>query len=295
MIYLLLSILFATLLVVILRLYEKWNIPTQYGITFNYLFCVITGFIAMPDKSILQQVPAWNGWMWCLLLGIGFILIFLLIGKSTSLLGVATTGVAFKLSFIIPVIIAILFYGDHITAYKIAGILLAITAVVLIAYPSKNTKTKVDTTVTDKPSSAMLLPFLIFIGSGMTDASFNFIQRNYTPPNFEHIVSITIFLGAFIGGMLLYGRQGALYQKKNVIAGIVLGIPNYFSLYFLMQALKLSGFPSSTLFPINNLGVVGLSAFIGFVIFKESITIQKAIGIALAIASIVFIGFIDKH
>jgi len=294
MIYLLLSILFTTFLVVILRLYEKWNIPTQYGITFNYLFCVITGFIAMPDKSILQQVPTWNGWLWCLLLGIGFILIFLLIGKSTSLLGVATTGVAFKLSFIIPAIIAILFYGDVITLYKIIGILLAITAVVLIAYPSKSKQANDNEKIIDKPKGAMLLPFLIFIGSGFTDASFNFIQRNYTPPNFEHIVTIMVFAGAFVGGILLYGRQRALYQKKNVIAGIVLGIPNYFSLYFLMQALKSSGFPPSTLFPINNLGVVGLSAFIGFVIFKESITIQKAIGIALAIASIVFIGFLDK-
>lgn len=286
MIYLLLSILFTTLLVIILRMYDKWNIETEYGITFNYLFCVITGFIAMPDKLLLHQVPEWNGWYWCLLLGVGFILIFLLIGKSTTLLGVATTGVAFKLSFIIPVIIALLFYGDTVTITKIIGILLAIGAVILIAYPSKNetTNSKID-------KRAAILPILIFVGSGLTDASFNFIQRNYTPPHFEHVVTIMVFAGAFIGGMLLYGTKKELYQKKNVIAGIVLGIPNYFSLFFLMQALNHSGFTPSTLFPINNLCVVGLSALVGFIVFKEKMDIKKITGILLAIASIVLIGF----
>ena len=88
----------------------------------------------MDNKFMIQEIPSWNGCWICLLLGFGFILIFLLIGKSTKLLGVATTSIAFKLSFIIPVIIAIIFYGDALSIMKAIGIATAISAVYFIAY-----------------------------------------------------------------------------------------------------------------------------------------------------------------
>ncbi len=297
MIYLILSILFSTSLVVILRSFEKWNIKTEFGIVFNYLVCCITGFIAMDNKSMIQEIPSWNGWWICLLLGFGFILIFLLIGKSTKLLGVATTSIAFKLSFIIPVIIAIIFYGDALSIMKAIGIATAISAVYFIAYQPtaalEQDKEPNSTQTSFIHKKAWMLPLLIFVGSGLTDASFNFIQRNYTPIGYDHIVTIMVFFGAFLSGMMMYGFKKEMYQWKNVFGGIVLGIPNYGSLYFLLQALKHSGFSPSTLFPLNNLGIVGLSALFGLLLFKETFSSRKIIGFVLAVASIIIIGFIS--
>lgn len=295
MIYLLLSIFFSTLLVVILRAYTTWNIKTEHGIVFNYLVCCLTGLVAMPNKNILFQLPNWNGWIWCLLLGFGFIVIFLLIGKSTTLFGVSTTSIAFKLSFIIPTIIAILFYGDSVSFSKTLGILMAISAVFFITY-QPNKENEIESVNNSNKNNFLfknswILPLAILVGSGITDAGFNFIQRNFTPPNFDHIVTIMVFLGAFITGLLLYGKDKALYQWKNVFAGIILGIPNYGSLYFLLLALKHTKLTPSILFPINNLGIIGLSALFGFFIFKEKFNTQKYIGFALAVLSIIIIGF----
>ena len=50
---------------------------------------------------------------------------------------------------------------------------------------------------------------------------------------------------------------------------------------------------SSTLFPINNIGVVCLSALIGFLLFKETFSVRKLVGFLLAVASIVIIGFLN--
>ena len=84
---------------------------------------------------------------------------------------------------------------------------------------------------------------------------------------------------------------------KNVAGGLLLGIPNYGSLYFWIQALKVLkikfNWDSSTLFPINNIGVVCLSALIGFLLFKETFSMRKLIGFVLAVASIVIIGFLN--
>ncbi len=291
MLQLLLSILFSTSLVVILRSFSRWNIKTEYGIVFNYIFCCITGCIAMDNKSMILQIPEWNGWWICLLLGLGFILIFLLIGKSTQLLGIATTSISFKLSFIIPVIVAITFYGDQLTNNKIIGIIAAIAAVFFITYQPAD---KAEEAISEEGRSMWFLPLIIFVGSGITDSTFNFIQRNYTPAGYDHIVTILIFSGAFISGIAIYGRHKELYQWKNVAGGIVLGVPNYFSLYFLMQALKHAGYNPSTLFPINNLGIVGLSALTGLLVFKESFSLRKIIGFVLAVFSIVIIGFMNQ-
>lgn len=296
MLFLILSILCSTSLVVILRYFEKWKIQTDFGIVFNYLVCCITGFIVMDNKSIIREIPSWNGWWVCLLLGIGFTLVFILIGKSTKILGVATTSISFKLSFIIPVIISILFYGDILTLSKTIGILTAVSAVFFIAYQpdsveqsdTKN-ETKIESFLHKK---AWILPLIIFIGAGITDSGFNFIQRNFTPPGFDHIVTIMVFLGAFLSGMVLYGFNKEMYQWKNMVGGIILGVPNYGSLYFLLQALKHSGFTPSTLFPINNLGIVGLSALCGWLLFRETFSKRKIIGFILAVASIVIIGFL---
>lgn len=294
--YLLLSIFFTTTLVVILRLFPIWKIKSEYGILFNYLVCCITGFVVMPDKSIVSALSSWNGWWMCILLGSGFILTFLLIGKSTQLLGVATTGIAFKLSFVIPSIVAILFYGDVFSITKLIGIAMAVFAVFFIADHSESQA--IDHTAQNKNatgfihSKAWIIPFIIFLGSGITDSLFNFIQRNYTPAGYEHLVTTLVFLGAFITGLLLFGFNKELYQWKNVFGGILLGIPNYASLYFLLLALKKSSFPPSELFPINNLGIVGFTAICGLLLFKEKFSLRKSIGFALALGSIIIIGFL---
>jgi drug/metabolite transporter (DMT)-like permease len=286
MLYLILSILCSAALVIILRLFSTYNIKTEYGITFNYLVCCITGFFMIDDVTMLKQIPAWNGWWICLLLGFNFIFIFTMVGKSIKLNGIASTTIAYKLSFIIPTIVALLFYGDKLTVYKITGIVAALLAVFFITYEkSENEK---DSEV----KRVWLLPVLIFIGSGITDSVFNVIQRNYTPANFDHIVTVMVFLGAMLSGFLLYGFNKEMYKWKNVFAGIILGIPNYASLYFLLQALKQPAYKPSVLFPINNLGIVGISAIAGFLLFKETVSAKKLIGFTLAIISIVLIGFL---
>ncbi|MDB5226102.1 MAG: hypothetical protein JWN78_295 [Bacteroidota bacterium] len=288
MLYLLLSIICATSLTIILRLFEKWNIRTEYGIVLNYLACCITGLLVMPEKSLLMQIPSWNGWWICLLLGLGFMFVFIMIGKSVKLLGITTTSIAYKLSFIIPAMAAILFYGDSLTAYKVCGIVLAIFAIYFITNQREERNKENQTYL----KNLWLLPVIIFVGAGSLDALFNFIQRNYAPPGFDHIVTITVFAGAFLSGILRFGMQREMYRWKNFIGGIILGIPNYGSLYFLLQALKHPVYPPSTLFPLNNLGIVCLSAIAGWLLFKERFTFSKIIGFILTVASIIIIGFL---
>ncbi|HQV77555.1 MAG TPA: hypothetical protein PLJ42_09305 [Chitinophagales bacterium] len=289
MIYLILSIFFATSLVVILRYFNKWNIHPTYGIVFNYIFCVITGLFFVDDFTIFKQMPSWKGFPFNIGLGIAFILVFLLVGKTTQLFGVLTASIAMKLSFVIPVVMAIFFYNDSVNLIKIGGIVAAFAAVVLITYERKSKKINTG----NKSKLTPFFPFLIFIGSGFCDATFDYIQNNIPNASWSHPITIVVFAGACSFGLLLNIGKRDLYQWKNVAGGIILGIPNYFSLYFLLKTLDTLTWQSSIIFPINNLGIVGLSAIAGVALFQEKMNTQKIIGFILAISSIILIGFLS--
>ncbi|WP_338038962.1 EamA family transporter [Maribacter litopenaei] len=81
---------------------------------------------------------------------------------------------------------------------------------------------------------------------------------------------------------------------KNIIGGICLGVPNYFSIYFLMKALDSDTLNSASLFTINNVAVVMLSTLLGILLFKERISIKNWIGIGLAVVSIILVALGTK-
>jgi drug/metabolite transporter (DMT)-like permease len=75
-------------------------------------------------------------------------------------------------------------------------------------------------------------------------------------------------------------------KGKNIVAGVILGIPNYFSLYYLIKMLDSEVFESSTIFTIHNVAIVMVSTLVGILLFKERISMRNAIGIALALIAI---------
>ena len=50
---------------------------------------------------------------------------------------------------------------------------------------------------------------------------------------------------------------------------------------FLIKALQDEGFESSTLFTINNVGIVVVSTLVGILLFKEKFSIKNKIGVVI--------------
>ena len=76
---------------------------------------------------------------------------------------------------------------------------------------------------------------------------------------------------------------------RNILGGIALGIPNYFSIYFLLKALQNEYLTSASIFTINNVAIVLLSTFLGILLFKEKISAKNWGGILLAVTSILLV------
>ena len=84
------------------------------------------------------------------------------------------------------------------------------------------------------------------------------------------------------------------FESKNLLGGVALGIPNYFSIYFLVQALRANGLESSTIFTLNNVAIVMLSTLLGIILFKEKLLAKNWLGIGLAVISLILVTLAAK-
>lgn len=285
MIYLLLSILASTLIFVIFKVFEKYNINVLHAIITNYVVACICGLIAYKGEASLLDVVNFNWFYYTIALGALFIAIFTLMAKTTQQSGLSVVSVATKMSVVIPIVFGLVYYKESLSILKGLGILLALLAVYLASVKSKDG-------VTIK-SNALLLPLLVFLGSGIIDTSLKFLEEKFVTQVDIPLFSSTIFAAAFTIGVLvlLYQKTKGRFKFKlrNIIAGIILGIPNYFSIYFLVKALRSDLLDSSGIFTVNNVAIVMASTIIGILAFKERLLTKNWLGIFLAIISIILV------
>ena len=286
MIFLALSIIASTLIFVIFRLFASYNINTLQAIVVNYFVACSCGVIGYQNSIELSAIPQYNWFYYTLALGALFIIVFNLMAITTQHSGLSVVSVATKMALVIPIAFGLWYYQEPLGPFKAAGIVLALIAVYLVAV-------KKDSGILLQKRN-LVFPMLVFLGSGLIDTSLNFLQNDFiTDKSLIPLFSSTIFMTAGVIGIMVLVAQkikGVLVLEfKNIIAGIVLGIPNYFSIYFLVKALRSDLFDSSGIFTINNVGIVIISTLLGIIFFKEQLSIKNWIGITLAVISIALV------
>ena len=201
---------------------------------------------------------------------------------TTQKSGLSVVSVASKMSVIAPIIFGILYYNEGTSVLKILGILLALSAVYFSSIKSKDG-------ISIKAKN-LVFPVLVFLGSGIIDTGIKFIEEGFVAPEDVAIFSSTLFYAAGSIGLLallVQKLKGTLkFETKSILGGIALGIPNFFSLYFLVGALRSDIMESSGIFTVNNIGIVTLSTFVAILLFKEKLILKNWLGIILALVSI---------
>lgn len=281
--YLIIVILLNTFVFTAFKLFDQYKINSLQAIAVNYWVCVATGFYTHnyhPFTSSLLQA-SWA--VHALLLGGYFIFLFNFLSYSTARQGMTATTIANKLSLVIPVLFSYWLYSDDLGWIKITGLALAIPAVYLANRKDHATQ----------PTS-LWLPFTVFITSGLLDTYIKYVQHHaLTGTNEQSHFTITTFMVAAVLGSI-----AALYRLmnnkdsfaiKNVIAGILLGIPNYFSIYMLIRLLDSNFMQSSSIIPVNNIGIVVSTTLVAVFLFREQAGKYRIAGVLLAIISIILI------
>ena len=284
MIYLILAILTNGLIGIIFKMFGQKGINLYFAILINYFVCVLMASIVMGKWAVPFDSFSDSWIMLAMGLGILFPIIFNLYGKAVKNLGIVVSTIFQKMSLIAPVMVGILFYAEGWSWIKITGILLAIAAIFLIPKETAGTKSSIN-------SRYVYLGIFIFLGSALIDTGLYLKDKLFTIGIDDLSFTATLFFFAGIGSLPLFlinrYQTKAEIRMKDLWAGFILGIPNFFSIYFILLGLNYTD--GSVFFPINNVGILLVSGIAGIFLFKENMNKYKYLGFFFSILAIILL------
>lgn len=291
MLYLFTSILFTSSLYILFKLFPRYKVNAFPAIVFNYITCAVLGtlFYQKPVYDYLMEIPLIL-FLLSVITGIFFIVVFYAQNLATRQLGVAGGTVVSRMSLVIPATYSIIVVGEKLTVMKVAGIMLALAAIYFTVYAAAPDKEKKE--ISDKKVN-WITPLLAFLGVGLTDTLLNISRRFFIEDKPDLIYTDFLFGAAAVTGIFILSAQKApfpmVFKPQNLFWGILLGVLNYFSLYFFIHALSSHALEYSKLFPVNSVGIVLVSTLASILFFKEKMNWRRISGIGMAIAAILLL------
>ncbi|MGK0638387.1 EamA family transporter [Schleiferia thermophila] len=281
MIWFLLSVFCSVSIFLIFRFFPKYEVNTFRAIVINYIVAFTLGMWIYLGKG--QRIPGDLGyWPFVVLIGFLFITLFGLMASVTQMYGITVVSITVKMSLAIPVLFSLLYFGEKLTVWNFAGIVLAFPALVLSTYQKSSDTGRF---------RLGWMPVVLFLGSGLLDSLLKLVQQTYLTEATSSLFSALCFGSAFVFGLVYLMHQKVshgmpLMDVRSLVGGIVLGIPNYGSIYFLVKALQIPGMDGARAFPINNMGIVIVSALVSVLFFGERFTLARSTAVGLAVAAI---------
>lgn len=286
MIYLLLSILSSTSIVLIFKSFDRFKVNTFQAIVVNYLVAATLGFTLAPTAPKVGHMVQQPWFIMALFLGTLFIVVFNTMARTAQKVSVTASALANNLSTLIPIVAAFFLYGDEVAPAKLIGIIVALGGMYFALKKSSTQKAT---------KGYAYLPFVLFFGSGLIGVLINYTEKRLLSGTDESFFIPSIFVIAFCYGVSIITyrllTKKTTFHLRNVVAGLLLGIPNYFSIFFLIRSLQIEGLQSSQIWPMNNIGVVLLSAVMAMLIFRERLSLINWIGMGLATGGILLLAF----
>lgn len=287
MTFLLLAILMNIAIFVLFRIFPQLNINRFQAIVINYVVCVITG-ISLTGLSAFSSVTLQEPWIpFSVALGFIFIGTFYSMALTTEFFSITVSSVASKISLAIPVLFALFIFDIESKQFDIWNYLGLILSVVAIYLSSSSQKMS----YTGKAGWYFFLPVIVFIMGGIIDTMINFVSFKYLSPEDVSIFPVFIFMTAATIGIVALTLKKTRLTIRNIMGGIILGVVNYFSVYFIIKTLSFFQNDGAMVFPLMNMGIILGSMFISLLFFAEKLNWKKSLGIAIAFLAIYLISY----
>jgi len=296
MFYLLLTVACSVMLGFIFKLFGRFGVDGFQAIVFNYFTCFCCGWLHL-GRFPVQPEDFDTPWMpYALLLGVIFISGFNMAALTVRHFGVTIGQIMQKMSILMTVPFAILAYQESAGWMKVLGFLCAIASIILVNWPSKSNVLSTSSVATAKvlPKNLLWIPISTWVLSGFLEVLLVRVQNERLTDMSDPTFIIAIFGTAGVLGLLVailgWATNRLQFAWKNVAAGIILGVPNYGSMLFMLLALS-SGLEGSFVFPVANVGIIIATTIGAVTLFREKLSQLNWLGIGLAIAAIALITF----
>lgn len=287
MIYLILSILCSTAIVLLFKTLGIGKIQVFPTICLNYIVCVLCAWITEGQMPINQTTVQEPWFPYALFLGVIFITGFNITAMTVQIFSVTVAAVMQKMSLVLTVLYTIIYYQEAVNFLKITGILLALFAIILINWPDK----QIQSSSKVKKWYWYLFPAYTLLSSALIEIIFFRVEKMTGNGADLGFIALIFGIAGLIGNVvLMIGliRGKIRFGWKEITAGTSLGIINFGSIYYLLKVIGI-GWEGSVVFPINNVSIITLSTIIAILFFKEKLLKINGIGLAFALVAIAFI------
>lgn len=277
MFYLLLAIFCSSMVQVVMRLSTEKVKNNNSLLVVNYTTCMLiaafyTGFGNLFPPASGLGIAGGLGFAQGLL----YLLAFLLLQFNDRRNGVVLSASFMKLGLLVPIAVSILCFGEEPGIFHIIGFLIAIAAIITINYDPGSTKAA---------SSKLGLIALLIIG-GMGDVMAKLYQELGNPDLSDQFLLYT-FGGALILSIGLMVWKKERPGKAELIYGILVAIPNYFSSKFLLAAL--TDLQAVIVYPCYNVGTIMVATLAGILIFRERLQKHQWLAMAAILVALVLL------
>ena len=284
MTYLLLAVICSVLVSVLLKLAARRQLDVAQMVTWNYLVAAtLTAVVLRPPLASLQSGHA----PWLALLGLAVVLptIFLVLGRAVAEAGIVRSDVAQRLSLLLSLLAAFLFFGQSATALKLAGLGLGLVAMLMISLRPRGPS------VTAIPGSWRWL-LGVWVGFAVVDILLKQVALSGTPSMAALLACFSIAFVLMLALQLWRHVSGrSRLNLRNLGAGALLGLLNGGNILFYVHAHQALPDSPATVFAGMNIGVVVLGALVGVLAFGEPTSRWNRVGLGLAVVAISLIAW----
>lgn len=277
-----LSVVCSVLIAFILKINEIKSGDRLVVLGVNYIIATGVGALLWryrESASLSLHLPVL---LFAAAVGIGFVVAFFAYMKSVKTVGISLATLVARLSIVLPLLLSALFYTEIPTVIQWIGILLTLLTLVTFTRSIRQDKTKTYTT------EGVLYLVIMFVVLGLNDFSMK-IFREWQPGGDRGLYLLVLFGMAtiFSWGLILIKQKQI--NPADVLRGVLLGIPNLFASYFLIEALL--ELPGIVVYPLMNVSIVLFTAIGGLILWREHLNRAGWLSLGIAVLAIAALSF----
>lgn len=276
MLYLLLAILCGALISVLMRLSTEKVTGSIGMLAMNYLMCTVLAVMYTGGQSASGGMVGLSGTV-CMGIFNGFLYLsgFVLLQANIRKNGVVLSSTFQKLGLLVPMVLSVCLFGEVPALWQVVGFTLALVAIVLVNTSGEKAEAGM--------KSGLILLLLL---CGGADAMSKVFEELGNPRWSEYFLLITFATAALLCFALMVWK-GEHLGKWEILFGLLIGVPNYFSARFLLRALERVA--AVVVYPTFSVGVILAVTAAGVCLFKERLSKRQWIAVAIILAALILL------
>lgn len=251
--------------------------PNSLGmLAMNYLMCWVLSAFYTGFGNLFPASPHLGATIGMgAISGVLYLLGFVLLQVNVSRNGVILPATFMKLGLLVPMVMSMAFFGEQPTFFQAVGFCIAMVAILLIHFEKSG----------DRAQDRFGLILLLLAGGGADAMSKVFEELGHAPLSAQFLFYTFGF--AFLLCLMLTIRSKEKLGKAQILYGLVIGIPNFFSARFLLRALE--DLAAVIVYPTYSVATLLIVTLSGVIFFRERLKMRQWLALAAILAALILL------